>query len=71
MAIGSAMDKSKSGDGKIPASCPISGKRMMLDDKRSSSSRNHSDEDEDDDDEELDFQGRIFPTSSCDRTEYL
>ena len=59
MAISSAMEKSKSGGsgdrGKIPASCPVSGKKMMLDDKKSSKSSIVSEEDEDHDED--DFQG--------------
>ena len=59
MAISSAMDKSKSGSqgehSKIPVSCPVSGKRMSLEDKKSGSIRTISDDDEDE--VESDYHG--------------
>ncbi len=67
MAIHSAMEKSKDGasanSGKLPASCPISGKRMILDDSKGSS-RNESEDNDDDDDEESDFHGGWLPSDS-------
>ena len=61
MAISSAMDKSKSGSqgehSKIPVSCPVSGKRMSLEDKKSGSIRTISDRDDDEDEVESDYHG--------------
>jgi hypothetical protein len=54
MAIHSAMEKSNDSS-KLPASCPISGKRMILEDSKGRSRKSTDDDDEGDD--ESDFHG--------------
>ncbi len=54
MALSQALDKSGKSHGggeKIPATCPVSGRRTVLDSKGKGSGR-HSDEDEAEDEED-------------------